>query len=45
MLTVLWLVKYFPEDWEPSRIWLIAAIEGLIIDAPLLGILARVIAG
>jgi len=42
-MITLCLFDIFPEDWEPSRLWFIAAMEGLILDAPLLGIVARMI--
>jgi len=43
MVTLFLFADKFPEDWEPSTIWYIVAVEGMIVDAPLLGILARVI--
>jgi len=41
MITLLFFNK-FPEDWESSTIWFIAAMEGFA-DAFALGILARMI--
>lgn len=38
-MITLFLFDQFPEDWEPSRLWFIAAMEGLIVDAPLLGLM------
>lgn len=41
MITLL-LSDKFPEDWEPSTIWFIAAMEGFV-DAFVLGMLARMV--
>jgi len=37
-MITLFLFDAFPEDWEPSVIWFIAAMEGLF-DALVLGLL------